>query len=89
MYAPAQYKEKEWFWIHLFQINSVIDLPWCLIGDFNELANLSEKKGGQRYTLSKFEKLNYFMNTINAVSVPCSEHLFTWKKKIRSSAFNL
>ena len=46
VYAPAQQKDKDSFWNHLFQLNSVIDLPWCLIGAFNELANPTEKKGG-------------------------------------------
>jgi len=49
VYAPAQPQDKECFWIHLVQLNNVIDLPWCIIGDLNELAYPLEKRGGKRY----------------------------------------
>ena len=65
-YAPAQFREKDAFWNQLLQFNSVFDLPWCLIGDFNEIASPGEKKGGLRYPLSKYERLNKFTNTIKA-----------------------
>jgi len=43
VYAPAQPQDEECFWNHLVQLNNVIDLPWRIIGDLNELAYLSEK----------------------------------------------
>jgi len=51
-------------------MNDVVDLPWCIIGDSNELANPTQKKGGKHYPLSKFARLNTFMDRINIVSVP-------------------
>jgi len=84
-YAPAQYREKDNFLGQLRHFNSVIDLPWCLIGDFNEIASLGEKKGGLTYLLSKYARLNSFINEINAISVPSSGNCFTWKKKIRTN----
>jgi len=45
--SPAQQREKEAFWNHLRDLNGIFDLPWCIIGDFNELANPSEKREGQ------------------------------------------
>jgi len=77
VYAPAQQRDKDSFWSHLLQMNTIIDLPWCLIGDFNELANPVKKKGGQRYPITKFARLNNFMDTINAVSIPCTRYLYT------------
>jgi len=53
VYASAQSKDKDCFWNHLLQMNNVVDFPWCIIGDLNELANPTEKKGGKRYTFSK------------------------------------
>ena len=46
IYAPAKNVDKSGFWNHLAKLNSVIDAPWCIIGDFNELENNTEKKGG-------------------------------------------
>ena len=44
--APAQAREKDRFWEHLLQFNHVIDVPWCLMGDFNKLASPNEKRRG-------------------------------------------
>ena len=45
IYAPAQANQKEKFWSHLMDLHQTFDLPWCLIGDFHELANPVEKNG--------------------------------------------
>ena len=83
-YAPAQVSQKDEFWNSLLQMNEVIDLPWCLIGDFNELAAPSEKKGGTIYPPSKFLRLNRFFHHINASSAPFKGPAFTWKSRIHS-----
>jgi len=84
IYAPAQNLDKASFWNQLLQLNNIIDLPWCIIGDFNELANPTEKRGGKRYPLAKYERLNSFMYHINATSVPFTGSPFTWKKRIHT-----
>ena len=68
----------------LIQMNNVVDLPWCLIGDFNELADPSEKKGGKKYSQAKFVPHNHFLDHVNAISVPFKGYPFTWKKRIHS-----
>jgi len=84
IYAPAQQRDKEIFWNHLYHLNEVIDLRWCIIGDFNELANPSEKHGGRPQPSTKFVRLNDFRNTINASTIPTNGSLFTWKKHIHT-----
>ena len=37
IYAPSHSGDKDVFWHHLKQLNELITLPWCIIGDFNEL----------------------------------------------------
>ena len=49
VYAPAQARENEQFWDHLIRMNNVIDLPWMLVGDFDELEFLSNKRGVPLY----------------------------------------
>jgi len=46
IYAPAQPGHKDVFWNHLRNLNAIIDTPWCLIGDFNELECPDDKTGG-------------------------------------------
>jgi len=36
-YGLAQKKDKKGFWDKLLDMCPVVDLPWCIIGDFNEL----------------------------------------------------
>jgi len=84
VYGPAQLMDKDEFWKSLGQMNAVVDLPWCIIGDFNELAAPSEKKGGLNYSQTKFERLNRFLAHINAISVPFKGQAFTWKNRIHS-----
>ena len=81
VYAPAQPQDKDNFWQQLVQMNNLVDLPWCIIGDLNELATPSEKKGGICYPPSKYSRLNNFMDNIHARSVPFTGCPFTWKKR--------
>ena len=82
IYAPAQEKEKNEFWNYLLELNTVFDLPWCLIGDFNELASSKEKIGGQSLANRKYNRLNSFTNSINAEPLHVKGRLFTRKKRI-------
>jgi len=84
IYAPAQQRDKDIFWNHLYHLNEVVDLPWCIVGDFKELANPSEKRGGRPQPSTKFARINDFMNTINASTIPTNGSLFTWKKRIHT-----
>ena len=52
IYAPAQINEKDDFWNHLNHLINVIHLPWCILGDFNEMLLPSEKNGGTRLCAS-------------------------------------
>ena len=77
IYALAQPRDKDDFWNHLVELNNVIDLPWCLIGDFNEILCPNEKLGGQPPAICRFHRLNDFLAAINAECVQVSGCLFT------------
>ena len=82
IYAPAQPNAKEAFWTNLRNLNDVIDMPWCLIGDFNELESPSDKLGGQAVTTSRVVRLPSFLQSIQAISIPMRGCPFTWKKRV-------
>ena len=46
IYAPTKNCDKSDFGNHLSELNNVIDTSRCIIGDFNELENSMDKKGG-------------------------------------------
>jgi len=77
IYAPAQTCHKDGFWTHLRNLNSVIDTPWCLIGDFNELECPADKQGGPMATQARFNRLPSFLNLCQAISLPVLGRSFT------------
>ena len=60
IYAPAKNHGNDAFWAHLLELNSIIDCPWCLIGDFNDIEDFSEKKGGIAPSPSRLRRLQPF-----------------------------
>ena len=80
IYAPTQQREKDSFWNLLSKSHMIFDLPWCIIGDFNELANPSEKGGGICHPNTKYQRLNNFLTQNNAISVPVN--LFSHGKNV-------
>ena len=46
IYAPTQQKEKDSFGTLLNETHKLFDLPWCIIGDFNELATPMKREVG-------------------------------------------
>jgi len=61
IYAPLQEQEKDKSWHHLKQLNDVIGIAWCIMGDFNEMLQNSKKNGGTQLNASKVLKLNDFL----------------------------
>ena len=74
IYAPAQVHQKPSFWTHPKDLNGVMDSPWCLIGDFNELEHANDKRGGRILSPSHFDKIipfkMAFMVRLSNVLVP-------------------
>ena len=81
IYAPTQPHEKDTFCAHLSNLNSVTNKPWCLIGDFNELECLFDKKGPMA-TPSWLSQLPYFLSFSRAIAMLVLGRPFTWKKSI-------
>ena len=80
-YAPTQIGGKDQFWEHLTHLNTVFDIPWCLMGDLNELGSPEEKKGGELLPRSKFYRLNHFLTEIDVDSIPIKATSSPGKRK--------
>ncbi|KAJ1378509.1 Endonuclease/exonuclease/phosphatase superfamily [Sesbania bispinosa] len=46
IYASPIPSRKEALWCHTRELNSTINSPWILMGDFNEVSRASEVRGG-------------------------------------------
>jgi len=77
IYAPAQIRDKNAFWDRLIHMNTIIDVPWCLMGDFNELASANDKLGGVIPHANRYSRLNQFLTTVNAEVLLVSGNMFT------------
>jgi len=85
IYGPTQAREKDVFWEQLLHMNSIVDLPWLLVGDFNELESLTDKQGTNLPSLRRTEWLNSLLSIIRAESIPVNGKHFSWGKRINSS----
>ena len=75
--------EKNDLWDHLKHLNDVIDLPWCLMGDFNEMLISSDKIRGCPLTVSKTQRLSDFLAYSKGIDANVQGRIFTWKKILR------
>jgi len=82
IYAPAQSAQKDAFWAHLSNLHNVVDSPWCLIGDFNELECSADKMGGPPVAPSRLIRLPRFLTLCQADTLPVVGRNFTWKKRL-------
>jgi len=85
VYGPAKEKDKDAFWTHLLHLNSVFDLPWLIVGDFNELESSNEKRGGRPVSLRRLTRLPQFLQASHCESVMAQGCPFTWKQRIHGS----
>jgi len=79
VYAPARKNQKDAFWKHLYHLHNSIDKPWCIMGDFNEMLNVSEKIGGTPLTPSKVQRLNDFLHYSNSFDATVQGRLLLGK----------
>jgi len=77
VYAPANPQDKDAFWAYLKKVSDTIDLPWCLIGDFNEMLLSSEKIGGTPLTVSKTKRLSDFLAYSRGIDANVQGRIFT------------
>lgn len=56
------------------------NLPWCVIGDMNNIVNHSDKKGGAPYPQSLVDGFNNVLEETNLKDLELSGHPFTWER---------
>ncbi|KAM6545103.1 hypothetical protein CsatB_025839 [Cannabis sativa] len=56
------------------------NLPWCLMGDMNNLGSHLEKKGGKKYPDRLIDGFNQALGDCNLIDLPLVGYPFTWEK---------
>lgn len=73
---------KSLFWDALKLFAASVSHPWIVIGDFNDFALLSERKGGSGNCLNRILKSREIMDACNLSDPGCVAGTFTWVRKI-------
>ncbi|CAJ2654248.1 unnamed protein product [Trifolium pratense] len=79
VYASPRENERHDTWHLLRQIATYINMPWLMMGDFNEIAYPNEKKGGAPADVTKCQNFNSWINDCNLLEVTTAGTRFTWR----------
>ena len=53
IYGSPRFAERLILWDNLCTVSRLHNLPWAIVGDFNDVLNDSEKKGGNRVNMTR------------------------------------
>ncbi|KAL8099905.1 hypothetical protein AgCh_032239 [Apium graveolens] len=65
----------------------VVSLPWCVIGDMNNILSHEDKKGGRRYPEWLMQGFCKVVMECNLIDLDLVGHPFTWEKSRGTSAW--
>lgn len=55
-------------------------LPWCVIGDFNDIVDVGEKKGGSRHPRFLMDGFQKAIDDCDFVNLGFVGEAYTWEK---------
>ncbi|XP_061346807.1 uncharacterized protein LOC133292422 [Gastrolobium bilobum] len=79
VYACLKEEGREALWLDLIRIGGSVMGPWMMMGDFNEIASLKEKKGGAPFNLARTLKFYAVLNESKVLDICCRGSRFTWR----------
>uniref|UniRef100_A0A2N9FFZ2 Reverse transcriptase domain-containing protein n=1 Tax=Fagus sylvatica TaxID=28930 RepID=A0A2N9FFZ2_FAGSY len=75
--APETHKREE-SWDLLRRLNAQLKLPWCCMGDFNELVRIEEKQGRHTRSESQMQLFRDVLDECGFVDLGFTGPKFTW-----------
>uniref|UniRef100_A0A803P3J7 Reverse transcriptase n=1 Tax=Cannabis sativa TaxID=3483 RepID=A0A803P3J7_CANSA len=67
-------------WRLIRQLAGESNLPWCLMGDLNNVLHLSDKRGGRSYPGWLIQGFQDMVSECNLIDMELVGYLFTWEK---------
>ncbi|XP_060967734.1 uncharacterized protein LOC133035666 [Cannabis sativa] len=67
-------------WQLITTLSTESQLPWCIIGDINNVGNQNEKKGGRPYPSSLIEGFQHVLQSCDLVDMELKGHPYTWER---------
>ncbi|KAL8127738.1 hypothetical protein AgCh_014603 [Apium graveolens] len=62
------------------ELSGASSLPWCIIGDFNEIMSLEEKRGGQSHLSALIDGFSEVIMECGLVDLGFLGDIFTWER---------
>ncbi|KAL5134431.1 Transposon TX1 uncharacterized protein [Glycine soja] len=81
IYAQNQLEHKRVLWKDLEHLHSTIQGPWCVIGDFNNVACANDRIGGRMVIENEYIDLQEMMNIAGLSEMESIGDYFTWSNK--------
>lgn len=81
VYVQPNSSAKEIFWFHLAEMARVIDKPCLVMGDFNDFANMGERKGGHSDCFDRIVKFRERWNYCGLMDPGSIGFPFTWIRR--------
>ncbi|GLT73561.1 hypothetical protein SLA2020_454110 [Shorea laevis] len=78
IYGRPQFEIRNILWQELTAMANVIQGPWMIIGDFNDVVDQSEKFGGNDVSQTRVRAYLDCMNSCNMVDLGFTGNRFTW-----------
>ncbi|KAK3012916.1 hypothetical protein RJ639_009673 [Escallonia herrerae] len=86
VYGPPHWECKRKFWTDMSVLAAAFEGPWTCIGDFNAVANQTEKKGGRPVANPSSGGICEFINQHHMIDLGFSGNPFTWSNNRPLSA---
>lgn len=78
IYASPRLAERRLLWHNLTSINSLHNLPWIMLGDFNEVLISTEKLGGRPVNAYRAKLFQECLSDCGMMDMGFVEPNFTW-----------
>lgn len=81
VYAHKQIDKRKMLWKELGDINRIQQGPWCVIGDFNNVAKSQDRLGGKRVTEYEYVDFQDMLDHTGLNEMDNVGEFYTWSNK--------
>lgn len=82
VYASTNYKEREKLWEEIINISRMIQGPWIILGDFNQVRNMVDRIGVHtRVSLPNMRAFNQSINMAYLKEIEIKANPVTWTNR--------